>query len=90
MKSKVVNCIALFSGSEICFCSKDDYKICPKRIKGDLDCIESIVRVTPVDRSVPNTKDSPSLIVAKDIDPRLSDSVDNFKSMLDHLDRIKK
>ncbi len=90
MKSKVVNLIALFSGSEICFCSKDNYKICPKRINGDLTCIESIIRITPIDRSVPDAEDSLSLIVAKDIDPRLSNSVDNFKLMLNHLDRIKK
>ncbi len=90
MQSKVVNCIVLFSESEICFCSEDDYKVCSKRINNNFNCVESIVRVTPIDRGAPNIKDSPSLSVAKEIDSRLLKSVDNFKATLRHLDRIKK
>ena len=90
MKSKVVRRAALFSESEICFCSMDDYKVCPKRIKGDLNCVESIIRITPVDRTEPSVSDSPSLAAAKEIDPRLLKSVDNFKMLIKNLDRIKK
>ncbi len=90
MKSKVVNCIALFSESELCFCSISNYKICSKRIKDNLNCIESIVRITPIDRLNSDIKDSVYLSIAKNTDSSLTKLIDNFQTTLNHLGRIKK
>lgn len=90
MKSKVLNCIALLSDSEVCFCRLDKYKTCAKRINGNLDCCECIVRITPVDRDQDEVEDSVSLSVAKSLaNKEIEKQVDNFKRLLDHMDRMK-
>lgn len=91
LNSKVIELIALFSdGKEHCFCEKENYKTCPKRIKGNLKCVESIVRITPIERDSSNDIDnSDDLRSIRNLDNELSKVSNNFKKVLKHIDGMR-
>lgn len=89
-ESKVIRCVALMSESELCFCDEETFKVCSKRITENLDCSESIVRITKIERDTSSDEDEKFLQAAKKIDRKLKDEVFNFNSVLKHFNRMYK
>lgn len=51
-----------FEGSEsiVCMCEPDKYKICKTRQIDDCECVEAIVRVSPIERDSQKYEDKTS------------------------------
>lgn len=80
MPSKVLEKVAVVIGDTFCFCDKEFSKTCSVRALKNLDCKESIIRITPIirdDRTKPqeNCDGQP---------------FDGFLGTLDHVGRFKK
>lgn len=86
MKSKVLEKVVYIDeDGEICLCDADFRKTCVARIANDLPCHESIVRVTPVDRSVDDDSD----ISLNCVDPELKKITSEFSKTLRHFDKMR-
>jgi hypothetical protein len=84
--SKVFHIYVLMDDEKIlCSCKKDTYKVCPKRVREDLNCIESVVRVSPIDRTSPDEKVSASV---RSLDKSVSDLQSALKTAGKHLEKI--
>lgn len=88
LKSKVLTKVVhVTDDDEICFCDREFSKTCAVRIAGGLSCLETVIRLTPVELSSSEDR-LPESITA--IDSRLRNVKHSFLKTLDHLKGDKK
>jgi len=89
LKSKVLSKVVLVTEKDdLCSCDKEFSKICVVRIAGNLPCQESIVRLTPVDRTL-DEPDGDLSISDGDPEIQIRKIKSEFLKTIQHLDRMK-
>ncbi len=93
MSSRVLKRVVFVAkDGSICSCEGNFYKTCPRRVRDNVLCRESIIRITPIERQPKPLEDEGLIKIIRTIDKAFDKIENKFKNTLKHLstfDRYK-